>query len=147
MFACPRSSWTRRRSAPPAGRWVAKLWRGVCGLPLELRPAPRPAFLVSIVTISRRSLGRPPLAYPPGAEGARHVRATQMSDVIGQLTHLGLKIILQAATRRPVREALQVTTISLHRVRGKIALRPEIIVKGHNISHQLRTHNAETLAP
>src|SRR3972149_6006183 len=31
MSACPRRSWTERRSAPPSSRWVAKAWRRTCG--------------------------------------------------------------------------------------------------------------------
>ena len=42
--AWPSISWTERRSQPPASRWVAKVWRSVCGLIRSSRPALRACF-------------------------------------------------------------------------------------------------------
>src|SRR3982750_2545520 len=39
MSACPSISCSARRSHPPASRWVANVWRRVCGLIFLSRPA------------------------------------------------------------------------------------------------------------
>ena len=54
MLAWPSISCTCRRSAPPASRCVAKLWRSVCGLTDAGAPASRAYFLTNSQIRSRR---------------------------------------------------------------------------------------------
>ena len=48
ILACPSSSCTTRRSAPPSRRCVAKEWRSVCGETRPLSPAEAAARFTAV---------------------------------------------------------------------------------------------------
>src|SRR5271157_1177281 len=48
---CPSRSWMVRRSVPASNKWVAQLWRCVCGVTRLLMPARRAASLHAIHTV------------------------------------------------------------------------------------------------
>ena len=48
---CPSRSWMVRRSVPASNKWVAQLWRRVCGVTRLLMPARRAASLHAIQTV------------------------------------------------------------------------------------------------
>src|SRR6476620_8014637 len=59
---CPSRTWIVRKSVPASNKWVAQLWRTVCGVTRLLMPARRAASLHAIQTVLSEigsSIGRP----------------------------------------------------------------------------------------
>src|SRR5580700_5143638 len=48
---CPSRTWMVRRSVPASNKWVAQLWRSVCGVTRLRMPAQRAASLHAIQTV------------------------------------------------------------------------------------------------
>ena len=48
---CPSRTWMVRKSVPASNKWVAQLWRRVCGVTRLLMPARRAASLHAIQTV------------------------------------------------------------------------------------------------
>src|SRR2546427_8204556 len=48
---CPSRTWIVRRSVPASNKWVAQLWRSVCGVTRLRMPARRAASLHAIQTV------------------------------------------------------------------------------------------------
>src|SRR5207245_397317 len=48
---CPSRTWIVRRSVPASNKWVAQLWRSVCGVTRLRMPARRAALLHAIQTV------------------------------------------------------------------------------------------------